>query len=394
MSRSLLGKRELSQYLFIAKLICKERIAGLNDSEKKRLDSWRNESGKRERVFLDLQRISTEELEKRYDKVDVDLKWESFKKRQQQRKRNIRMGVAVAASICLLITSGLWLWLGTLGEERVVLAEQGRQNNVCLVLSTGEMVDISNVGQEEVKLDKGTKLYEGNRLEYVRPDSLHKKELEFNQLIIPKGTFYHLVLSDGTKVWLNADSKIKYPVSFGQDKREVSLRGEGYFEVAKDSTRPFIVSTDKMDVRALGTTFDVNTYEDEGKSFVVLVEGLVEVSAGKGESRIITPGYMAEVNMHDVQAKIQISKCDPEHYIAWKNGNFSFRNASLTEILKRVSRYYDVTVIREQVFEEEYYTGDVSSDVSLESLLAVIESSTSVSFKVERKIVYVHKKRE
>ena len=386
--------KEISQYLFIAKLICKERIAGLNDSEKKRLDSWRNESGKRERVFLDLQRISTEELEKRYDKVDVDLKWESFKKRQQQRKRNIRVGVAVAASVCLLITSVLWLWLGTLGEERVVLAEQGQQNNVCLVLSTGEVVDISNVGQDEVKLDKGTKLYEGNRLEYVQPDSLHKKELEFNQLIIPKGTFYHLVLSDGTKVWLNADSKIKYPLSFGQDKREVSLRGEGYFEVAKDSSRLFIVSTDKMDVKVLGTTFDVNTYEDEGKSFVVLVEGLVEVSAGKGESRIITPGYMAEVNMHDVQAKIHVSKCDTEHYIAWKSGNFSFRNASLTEILKRVSRYYDVTVIREQVFEEEYYTGDVSSDVSLESLLAVIESSTSVSFKVERKIVYVQKKRD
>lgn len=388
--------KEIIQYLFIAKLICKERIAGLDDSEKRQLDSWRSESKEKEHVFLNLQRISTEELEKRYDGVDVDLKWKSFKKRQQQRKRNIRVGVAVAASVCLLITSvlWLWLWLGTLGEERVVLAEQGQQNNVCLVLSTGEVVDISNVGQDEVKLDKGTKLYEGNRLEYVQPDSLHKKELEFNQLIIPKGTFYHLVLSDGTKVWLNADSKIKYPVSFGQDKREVSLRGEGYFEVAKDSSRPFIVSTDKMDVKVLGTTFDVNTYEDEGKSFVVLVEGLVEVSAGKGESRIITPGYMAEVNMHDVQAKIHVSKCDTEHYIAWKSGNFSFRNASLTEILKRVSRYYDVTVIREQVFEEEYYTGDVSSDVSLESLLAVIESSTSVSFKVERKIVYVQKKRD
>ena len=386
--------KEIIQYLFIAKLICKERIAGLDDSEKRQLDSWRSESKEKEHVFLNLQRISTEELEKRYDGVDVDLKWKSFKKRQQQRKRNIRVGVAVAASVCLLITSVLWLWLGTLGEERVVLAEQGQQNNVCLVLSTGEVVDISNVGQDEVKLDKGTKLYEGNRLEYVQPDSLHKQELEFNQLIIPKGTFYHLVLSDGTKVWLNADSKIKYPVSFGQDKREVSLRGEGYFEVAKDSSRPFIVSTDKMDVKVLGTTFDVNTYEDEGKSFVVLVEGLVEVSAGKGESRIITPGYMAEVNMHDVQAKIHVSKCDTEHYIAWKSGNFSFRNASLTEILKRVSRYYDVTVIREQVFEEEYYTGDVSSDVSLESLLAVIESSTSVSFKVERKIVYVQKKRD
>lgn len=386
--------KEISQYLFIAKLICKERITGLDDSERRQLDSWKNESKEGERVFLNLKRISTEELEKRYDEVDVDMKWEDFKKRQQQGKRNIRVGVIVAASICLLIISGLWLWLGGAKEERIVLAKQGRQNNVCLVLSTGEVVDISNVEQDEVKLDKGTKLYSGNRLEYVRPDSLHKKELEFNQLIIPKGTFYHLVLSDGTKVWLNADSKIKYPVSFGKDKREVSLHGEGYFEVAKDSTRPFIVSTDKMDVKVLGTTFDVNTYEDEGKSFVVLVEGLVEVSAGKGESRIITPGHMAEVNMYDVQAKIRVSRCDTEHYVAWKNGNFSFRHASLTEILKRVSRYYDVTVIREQVFEEEYYTGDVSSDVSLESLLAVIESSTSVSFKVERKIVYVQKKRD
>ena len=386
--------KEISQYLFIAKLICKERITGLDDSERRQLDSWKNESKEGERVFLNLKRISTEELEKRYDEGDVDMKWEDFKKRQQQGKRNIRVGVTVAASICLLIISGLWLWLGGAKEERIVLAEQGRQNNVCLVLSTGEVVDISNVEQDEVKLDKGTKLYSGNRLEYVRPDSLHKKELEFNQLIIPKGTFYHLVLSDGTKVWLNADSKIKYPVSFGKDKREVSLHGEGYFEVAKDSTRPFIVSTDKMDVKVLGTTFDVNTYEDEGKSFVVLVEGLVEVSAGKGESRIITPGHMAEVNMYDVQAKIQVSKCDTEHYVAWKNGNFSFRHASLTEILKRVSRYYDVTVIREEVFEEEYYTGDVSSDVPLESLLAVIESSTSVSFKVERKIVYVQKKRD
>ena len=272
--------KEIIQYLFIAKLICKERIAGLDNSEKRQLDSWRSESKEKEHVFLNLQRISTEELEKRYDGVDVDLKWKSFKKRQQQRKRNIRVGVAVVASICLLITSALWLWLGTLGEERVVLAEQGQQNNVCLVLSTGEVVDISNVGQDEVKLDKGTKLYEGNRLEYVQPDSLHKKELEFNQLIIPKGTFYHLVLSDGTKVWLNADSKIKYPVSFGQDKREVSLRGEGYFEVAKDSARPFIMSTDKMDVKVLGTTFDVNTYEERVLSF--WSRGLWKCLQGKG----------------------------------------------------------------------------------------------------------------
>lgn len=144
--------KEINQYLFIAKLICKERIIGLDDSERRQLDSWRNESKEREHVFFNLQRISTEELEKRYDEVDVNMKWEDFKKRQQQGRRNIRVGVTVAASICLLMTSGLWLWLGGVREERVVLAEQGRQNNVCLVLSTGEVVDISNAEQDEVKL--------------------------------------------------------------------------------------------------------------------------------------------------------------------------------------------------------------------------------------------------
>ena len=386
--------KEISRYLFIAKLICKERIVGLDDSERNQLDAWRGESDKQERVFSNLQNMNVDELENRYEGIDVDRKWNHFRELQLREKRRIWVSVSVAASICLLITTTLWFWVKPSEDGRVVLAEQGKQNNVSLVLANGKTVDISNPLKGKVKLDQGAKLYEGKRLEYTQTDSLREKELEYNELIVPKGTFYHLILYDGTKVWLNADSRIKYPVSFGKGKREVSLHGEGYFEVSRDTVRPFIVSTDKMDVKVLGTTFDINTYEDEGKSYVVLVEGLVEVSAGKGESRIITPGDIAEVNMHDVRAGIQVSKCDVEHYTAWKGGNFSFRNASLTEILKRVSRYYDVTIIREQMFEEEYYTGDLSHDVSLESLLSVIESSTSVSFKVERKIVYVQKKRD
>ena len=386
--------KEISRYLFVARLICKERIVGLDDSEQNQLDTWRRESDRQERVFSNLQNINVDELENRYEGIDVERKWNNFRKLQSRKKRRVGMSVSVAASICLLITGALWLLIKPSEDGHVVLAEQGKQNNVSLVLASGETVDISNPLKGKVKLDQGAKLYEGKRLEYTRADSLQGKELEYNELIVPKGTFYHLILSDGTKVWLNADSRIKYPVSFGEGKREVNLQGEGYFEVSRDTARPFVVSTDRMDVRVLGTTFDINTYEDEGKSYVVLVEGLVEVSAGKGESRIITPGDIAEVNMHDVQAGIQVSKCDVGHYTAWKEGNFSFRNASLTEILKRVSRYYDVTIIREQMFEEEYYTGDLSHDVSLESLLSVIESSTSVSFKVERKIVYVQKKRD
>ncbi len=139
--------KEISQYLFIAKLICKERITGLDDLERRQLDLWRNESKEGERVFLNLQKISTEELEKRYDGVDVDMKWEDLEETATTGKEESELGVTVAASICLLITSGLWLWLGGAREERVVLAEQGRKNNVCLVLSTGEVVDISNISK-------------------------------------------------------------------------------------------------------------------------------------------------------------------------------------------------------------------------------------------------------
>lgn len=386
--------KEISRYLFIARLICKERIVGLDDSERDQLDSWCCESDKQERVLSNLRSINLDELENRYEGNDIDRKWMNFKQLRCRKRRRVVISVSVAASICLLISSVLWLWIRPLEDGRVVLAEQGKRNNVSLVLANGETVDISNSSGGKVKLDQGVKLYTGQRLEYARMDFSQEKDLVYNELIVPKGTFYHLILSDGTKVWLNADSRIKYPVSFGREKREVSLHGEGYFEVSRDTTRPFIVSTDKMDVKVLGTVFDVNTYEDEGRSYVVLVEGLVEVSMEKGESRIITPGDMAEMNVYDVQAGIQVSKCDVGHYIAWKEGNFSFRNASLTEILKRVSRYYDVTIIREQMFEEEYYTGELSRDVSLESLLSAIETSTSVSFKVERKVVYVQKKRD
>ena len=317
----------------------------------------------------------------------------TFNKKCLKSQRRLRVRYwSVAASIVLLIGLSYFGYqqIPFHSEQKTYISPGKLQATI--TLANGQMVDLHS-GQQQLEEQDGTSIVQDSGC-LVYSSVLSGKKTLYNTVSVPKGGEYRLCLSDGTKVWLNADSKIKYPVSFGQDKREVSLRGEGYFEVAKDSARPFIMSTDKMDVKVLGTTFDVNTYEDDGKSFVVLVEGLVEVSAGKGESRIITPGYMAEVDMHDVQAKIHVSKCDTEHYIAWKSGNFSFRNASLTEILKRVSRYYDVTVIREQVFEEEYYTGDVSSDVSLESLLAVIESSTSVSFKVERKIVYVQKKRD
>lgn len=384
---------DIKQYMNIARLICKKRLFKLNESEARLLDDWRQDSEVKGRVFRNLQEISTDDLERRYERADVDERWEYFKKKRSGRQKRIMWSVGAAASVCLLMTAVLGYWVQRPGEREVLAVETEQPNSVRLVLSTGETMNVSAEPEKVMALNEGTKLYVEGHLKYVH-DSVPVKELQYNELIVPRGTFFHLVLSDGTKVWLNADSRIKYPVAFGEDKRQVELQGEGYFEVAKEEGRPFIVSTDRMDVRVLGTTFDVNTYEDQGKVFVVLKEGLVEVLAKGNESRIITPGQMALLDVFDLGAGIQVEKCDVDVYTAWKQGSYSFRNMPLREMLKQVSRYYDVTIVYEDGFEEEYYTGDISRDISLESLLSVIENSTSVSFKLERKTVYIQKKRD
>lgn len=384
---------DIKQYMNIARLICKKRLFKLNESEARLLDDWRQDSEVKERVFRNLQEISTDDLERRYERADVDERWEYFKKKRSGRWKRIMWSVGVAASICLLMTAALGYWVQRPDERDELAVETEQPNSVRLVLSTGETMNVSAEPEKVMALNEGTKLYVEGHLKYVH-DSVPVKELQYNELIVPRGTFFHLVLSDGTKVWLNADSRIKYPVAFGEDKRQVELQGEGYFEVTKEEGRPFIVSTDRMDVRVLGTTFDVNTYEDQGKVFVVLKEGLVEVLAEGNESRIITPGQMALLDVFDLGAGIQVEKCDADVYTAWKQGSYSFRNMPLREMLKQVSRYYDVTIVYEDGFEEEYYTGDISRDISLESLLSVIENSTSVSFKLERKTVYIQKKRD
>lgn len=384
---------DIKQYMNIARLICKKRLFKLNESEARLLDTWRQDSEVKERVFRNLQEISTDDLGRRYERADVDERWEYFKKKRSGRQKRIMWSVGAAASVCLLMTAVLGYWVQRPGEREVLAVETEQPNSVRLVLSTGETMNVSAEPEKVMALNEGTKLYVEGHLKYVH-DSVPVKELQYNELIVPRGTFFHLVLSDGTKVWLNADSRIKYPVAFGEDKRQVELQGEGYFEVAKEEGRPFIVSTDRMDVRVLGTTFDVNTYEDQGKVFVVLKEGLVEVLAEGNESRIITPGQMALLDVFDLGAGIQVEKCDVDVYTAWKQGSYSFRNMPLREMLKQVSRYYDVTIVYEDGFEEEYYTGDISRDISLESLLSVIENSTSVSFKLERKTVYIQEKRD
>jgi ferric-dicitrate binding protein FerR (iron transport regulator) len=198
----------------------------------------------------------------------------------------------------------------------------------------------------------------------------------------------NIVLTDGTKVWLNSESSIRYPATFTGNERVVEITGETYFEVARNEAMPFRVKKDGMIVTVLGTHFNVNTYEEEGDMKVTLLEGSVQVSSAKIQSSIhLEPGQQSQLNNN---GKLTVSKnVNTDDIVAWKNGKFQFGEKSdIGTIMRMLARWYDVDVEYEGTINR-HFGGSISSDVNLSRVLKVLETTGDVSFKVEGKKVTV-----
>jgi ferric-dicitrate binding protein FerR (iron transport regulator) len=212
-----------------------------------------------------------------------------------------------------------------------------------------------------------------------------------------KGQTYQFTLPDGTKVWLNAGSKLEFPSSFVNSKaRSVKLSGEGYFEVAKDKAHPFIVETDLQNIEVLGTHFNVNSYADEPDTRTTLLEGSVQVTPkhltpkqAKAKAQVMMPGQQAILDKRfDIQLK-QVT--DLEYFIAWRAsgandpGSMAFDNNTLEEVMRRISRWYNVTVeYRGNVKRDIRFSGMIKRNVPLSKVLRLLEATTgSAEFKIE-----------
>ncbi|WGQ12407.1 DUF4974 domain-containing protein [Pedobacter gandavensis] len=209
---------------------------------------------------------------------------------------------------------------------------------------------------------------------------------KYNVLETPKGGQYQIVLPDGTKVWLNAASSLKFPASFAQlENREVELTGEAYFEVAKDKLKPFKVMAIAADglretIEVLGTHFNISSYADESKLQTTLLEGSVKIGA-----KVLTPGQQS------VRTKtgLKIKEIDVEEVIAWKNGFFVFENDNLEGILKKLSRWYDVTIVYDGSLNHVKVIGSVARSTDLEQVLRMLEKTDKFKFKLEGRRVFV-----
>lgn len=223
-------------------------------------------------------------------------------------------------------------------------------NNATLTLADGSIILLNDIKDGKVaeqsgivitKTDDGQLLYTLNE---VKPRT-GAEGPDFNTISTPRGGQYQIILPDGTKVWLNAASSLKYPVLFSKHERKVDLIGEAYFEVKKNETSPFIVSTDDQTVTVLGTHFNINSYKDDSEVKTTLLEGSVMVSAitptidKNINQRVLKPGEQSVLNSrHD----LKVSKVNVSNVIAWKNGLFHFENTNIREVMEEFSRWYNV----------------------------------------------------
>lgn len=314
------------------------------------------------------------------------------------KKRRIMYYWPLVASIILLV--GVFVGF-TFNEWRLMRAGQRivQMERIVpgvkaeLILSTGERVYLAQrsefiEGMNECGIRNDSLLglnYMGAKIQ----EKEGNKEIVYNTMQIPVGGFYQLKLADGTKVWLNSLTQLRFPVTFNGAERKVFLTGEAYFEVVQDSVHPFIVATDEgMEVKVYGTEFNINTYQ-KGIVQTVLVKGEVGVRGNLSEKEVIlSPRQMA---VYEVETgKIQIETTDPYKYIAWKDGEFVFERERIEEIMERLGRLYDVKVFyTEESLKQKRFTGVVSRYANIEQVLHLIEGPATLRFEVKGNVVIV-----
>jgi len=307
--------------------------------------------------------------------------------------------VAVAASIVFLLGLGTYfLLLNNKQKEPVAKNDATEQqrfkndvkpggNKAIITLADGSIVVLDSAangmltqqgGTKVIKLDNGEVAYTASNVD--------EGKVLYNTISTPKGGQYQLVLADGSKVWLNAASSLRFPAAFSGNERKVELSGEAYFEVAKNAEMPFKVEVSGMEVAVLGTHFNINAYTDEADIKTTLMEGAIKLKKGNS-SQLLSPGQQAQLNKKD-EIKV-IADADIEETMAWKNGQFIFTGNDIQTVMRRLEKWYDIEVEYKGNVTKEEFVGIISRNVNISQILKMLEKTHTVSFEIDGKRVIV-----
>lgn len=374
------------------RLIAKQLLEGLNEEEGRKLERWLAEPGHRELYLGMTEKEHVKERLEKWASVDVKKYANDFEReigRQPARKIG-KWWACTAAAVAVLCVVGAGIWLGKMKES-----ESGRGADVAIVPGRAKAVLVMGDGQQ-VELDtrEGSEIVEKNGkvikndsawINYTRESGEREAGL-INKIIVPTGGEYNLILSDGTTVYLNAESRIEFPVTFTGKERCVILEGEAYFQVMASEEHPFIVKTKDMDVLVTGTEFNVKAYSDETCVQTTLLKGKVTVFSGeeKKDRVEIKPGQQAQWNRTGIG--LDVREVDPELFVAWRNGKFLFRQNRLENIMKTLARWYDVEVVYlDESIKDMVFAGKLDRSENITPILNVLRATDKLTVEVHGK---------
>lgn len=365
----------------------------LNEHELKVIQRWmalRPENKETAQQLLKLYRHS--KAAEAYDSISHERAFDKVLLRInkiKRRKRLLLLGNIAAVLLVVLSVAGVMMWLvGDVDQERQVVAEQQLQpgsSKATLILGDGQQLALDEFKDSVITSMRGTQIQVGDQqLDY---QSTQARKEEVNIIKTPRGGEYNLLLADGTRVWLNAESELKYPVTFTSEKREITLSGEAYLEVAHNPDKPFIVHTTRGAVEVLGTSFNIKDYSDEKEMATTLIEGKVRLSSKNGQQAILSPSMQGIVSADN---KIDLQEVDVNLYTSWKDGLFAFRNQTLGQIILDLSRWYDFQFwFENNQLKDIRFTGEIERYDNPLPLLEVLEKTHEVEFEYNEGILLI-----
>jgi ferric-dicitrate binding protein FerR (iron transport regulator) len=380
-------------YFDLGNLIAKHQRNELTPQEKEELERWLQSDVHNQELFKKLTDEATinSELET-FSVTDKAKAWQNIVKKTgyktaENKPAVTRRWLGYAAAVITLMVLGITLSKYRSNEEPKTLAHQQKDilpgsNKAILTLANGSKIILDDAKQGKIASQKnvvinknksGEVVYKATPADQTSSSQTSVEAIAINTLTTPRGGQYEVVLPDGTRVWLNAASSLKYPTAFTGNERRVELTGEAYFEVSKDARKPFFVKTTNQTVAVLGTHFNINSYADEAATKTTLLEGSVKVTGNMNQLTVkLKPGQQAVNTISSIDVK---PDADIDEAVAWKNGKFLFRNTDLCTIMRQLSRWYDVDVEYQGNVAQKHYRGRISRNVPVSEIFQILKTS-------------------
>lgn len=378
----------------ISELIYKEFIGEINEQESVELHSWINADPKRETYYEKLFTTYSLEQIKQLDEIDTDEAWEKYNNKFRKTSLATKLfKYAAVFAAAILVGAGVFYFTDPKSEQLV--AEQYNEilpgtSSAILIIDGKEQITLGENEPIEMSLNDGVNIKAtSSEIAYNTKHESTGEQPIMHTLKIPRQGNFFITLSDGTNVWINAETTLKYMSRFDGDQRVVELDGEAYFEVSKDADKPFIVRTNGMDIRVLGTAFNVNSYNENPNIVTTLVEGRVRVYDPTINKPIEMTAGMQSVydrKSHDIKSHA----VDTDVFTAWKNGVFMYDNTPLEEIMMQMCRWYNINVTFEDNTSKNLrFSGEFKRFNNFEDIMKFMNLTTRVSVRSESNNIYI-----